>query len=731
MTLTLTLKNFKCWENQTFTFDEQGIVLLSGMSGKGKSTILNAILYVISGQVKNITMFGKEKVKSEVTLTLPSFTITRGKNPTVFTVKKDKEVLELEKAQTVIDSYFGSSFKHISYIDQDNQYSFVYLSPEAKMTFLRELLLSNEPIDTYREQTKQRLDRAKKEVIEHDTALGMSTSFIKSLSFTKQEPLLVGKRVITIDNVVDTMNTQKTNLEKSKKNRTILVNKRAHAEEWYNKQQKHKDIVTQLSLLGDKERFEKRLDELTHQKLRYEQQKEQREKQQKYLECIQLFEECTEKLHVVDRSFEAKLPSIDMLVNIYRHIVKLGDSMGDRTVEDLDLSLSDIQLNVQRLTDRLHPSLECPSCQTTLILKDNMLKTVTKDDSVVLDVKQLTTQLNLAKKQLDNVQKEKNRLEQQTIEYNDYIGRFDALLTTLNLSESDDFEAIQTLYRQQERTFMLLNSKREDASVQMNRFKPRGELTDVTADACSFEETIEELTTVKHTLKKIIELNTQLEAIGPIPEDMDSSTTNADKIKEYEVKIDTYTESYETLREWKRVHDMNQQYTELKESMDGHVHAKDYFNEEVKACELLLYYIKEAETSSIFEFIDGLNQHAGLYLEDFFPDEDLRVELVTTKELKSGKDKLGLFFEVSYKTIKGDIDILSGGQRDRVNLAFTLAFSELVDSKVLLLDECVSSLDSDTSDVVIDTLKEKYKNKLVICVAHQVNTGVFDKVIQI
>ena len=695
MTLTLTLKNFKCWENQTFTFDEQGIVLLSGMSGKGKSTILNAILYVISGQVKNITMFGKEKVKSEVTLTLPSFTITRGKNPTVFTVKKDKEVLELEKAQTVIDSYFGSSFKHISYIDQDNQYSFVYLSPEAKMTFLRELLLSNEPIDTYREQTKQRLDRAKKEVIEHDTALGMSTSFIKSLSFTKQEPLLVGKRVITIDNVVDTMNTQKTNLEKSKKNRTILVNKRAHAEEWYNKQQKHKDIVTQLSLLGDKERFEKRLDELTHQKLRYEQQKEQREKQQKYLECIQLFEECTEKLHVVDRSFEAKLPSIDMLVNIYRHIVKLGDSMGDRTVEDLDLSLSDIQLNVQRLTDRLHPSLECPSCQTTLILKDNMLKTVTKDDSVVLDVKQLTTQLNLAKKQLDNVQKEKNRLEQQTIEYNDYIGRFDALLTTLNRSESDDFEAIQTHYRQQERTFMLLNSKREDA------------------------------------LKKIIELNTQLEAIGPIPEDMDSSTTNADKIKEYEVKIDTYTESYETLREWKRVHDMNQQYTELKESMDGHVHAKDYFNEEVKACELLLYYIKEAETSSIFEFIDGLNQHASLYLEDFFPDEDLRVELVTTKELKSGKDKLGLFFEVSYKTIKGDIDILSGGQRDRVNLAFTLAFSELVDSKVLLLDECVSSLDSDTSDVVIDTLKEKYKNKLVICVAHQVNTGVFDKVIQI
>ena len=105
--------------------------------------------------------------------------------------------------------------------------------------------------------------------------------------------------------------------------------------------------------------------------------------------------------------------------------------------------------------------------------------------------------------------------------------------------------------------------------------------------------------------------------------------------------------------------------------------------------------------------------------------------MVTNKELKSGKDKLGLFFDVSYKTIKVDIDFLSGGQRDRVNLAFTLAFSELVQNKMLLLDECISSLDSETSDTVVDTLKEKYKGKLVMCVAHQVNTGVFDQVLNV
>ena len=127
-----------------------------------------------------------------------------------------------------------------------------------------------------------------------------------------------------------------------------------------------------------------------------------------------------------------------------------------------------------------------------------------------------------------------------------------------------------------------------------------------------------------------------------------------------------------------------------------------------------------------------MNSHASIYIEDFFPDEDISVSLVTNKELKSGKDKVGLFFEVNYKTMmKCDIDCLSGGQKDRINLAFTLAFSEMVNNRILLLDECISSLDAETSDTVIETLRDKYKGKLILCVAHQVNTGMFDQVVNV
>ena len=160
--LTLSLKNFRCWENKTFTFQDNGIVLISGISGKGKSTLLNAILFVITGNVKNVVTFGKEKANMEVVLSIQDLVITRGKNPTRFTVKQGMRIYEEDQAQHIINSYFGCDFKHISYIDQDNSNSFVYLSPEAKMTFLRNLLLSAEPIDDIKDKIKAKMDACKK-----------------------------------------------------------------------------------------------------------------------------------------------------------------------------------------------------------------------------------------------------------------------------------------------------------------------------------------------------------------------------------------------------------------------------------------------------------------------------------------------------------------------------------------------------------------------------------------
>ena len=76
-----------------------------------------------------------------------------------------------------------------------------------------------------------------------------------------------------------------------------------------------------------------------------------------------------------------------------------------------------------------------------------------------------------------------------------------------------------------------------------------------------------------------------------------------------------------------------------------------------------------------------------------------------------------------------DINSLSGGETSRVILAFTLALGEMFNTPLLMLDECTASLDSESTSIVFDTIKENFRNKTVLVVAHQCTEGIFDKII--
>ena len=78
-----------------------------------------------------------------------------------------------------------------------------------------------------------------------------------------------------------------------------------------------------------------------------------------------------------------------------------------------------------------------------------------------------------------------------------------------------------------------------------------------------------------------------------------------------------------------------------------------------------------------------------------------------------------------------DLKSLSRGEISRVVLAFTLALSEMFNTPILLLDECTSNLNQELIITVFDSIKDNFKDKLVILVAHQVVKGVFDKVIEL
>jgi ATP-binding cassette subfamily B multidrug efflux pump len=76
-------------------------------------------------------------------------------------------------------------------------------------------------------------------------------------------------------------------------------------------------------------------------------------------------------------------------------------------------------------------------------------------------------------------------------------------------------------------------------------------------------------------------------------------------------------------------------------------------------------------------------------------------------------------FENKYKTVLGERGVtLSGGQKQRVSLARAL----VKDPEILLLDDCLSAVDTDTEETILNNLKKLRKNKTTLIVSHRLSS---------
>lgn len=84
-------------------------------------------------------------------------------------------------------------------------------------------------------------------------------------------------------------------------------------------------------------------------------------------------------------------------------------------------------------------------------------------------------------------------------------------------------------------------------------------------------------------------------------------------------------------------------------------------------------------------------------------------------------------FPDKYDTIIGERGVtLSGGQKQRISMARAMA----KESKILILDDSVSAVDTKTETSILKTLKEDFKDKTIIMIAHRVSTiDTMDKII--
>lgn len=103
---------------------------------------------------------------------------------------------------------------------------------------------------------------------------------------------------------------------------------------------------------------------------------------------------------------------------------------------------------------------------------------------------------------------------------------------------------------------------------------------------------------------------------------------------------------------------------------------------------------------------------------DFGARSNDRKKIIEAAKASAVHDNI-IDFKEGYDTVIGERGVsLSGGQKQRISIARAL----LKDPEILILDDSVSAVDTDTEEKILKHLNETRKNKTNIIIAHRIST---------
>lgn len=823
--MKISLKNFGCYENKEFDFEEDKINLICGLSGCGKSTIFKAIHFCLFGIGQKIIKHGKKSC--EVNIIYKDLKICRTKKPNKLTVNSYED----QEAQLIINRIFSENFDTVAYIRQNQVKSFINLSPSDKLSFLEEIIFNELNIPDLKDKVKLAIKESNDKMIQIESEINTVIRFFEEMTLIDSESFkkLSKYNTSSVKKTIKTKELKQLNIQNDKAQKQSLITKLC------NELTENKVLITQtesnLSEINDlnqqiseidsslenikleddeiitkyKEQLKFILDNKNYEELKTKQKfittKIQTLKEKNIQSSKSKLQELNKLINPdLENQYNLELSKSEQKLNDYIEIQNLKNKVIDmhQTDEGLDKLNENLKTLELQLIDKREKlaflllsksKYDCPECSTILSFNSQNNSLCKYQEDIIMEndefIKKTESQIRSKTKKISAVNNEiaeyKKYLEQKKKYFDDIIKINDKYSHDLEDSKYDlsTYEADLVVCKTRICDYKKSISEHDNIKYKLDNNIFDGSISDLESELHELNELIDSTEfdsenvsnidlTEEELREKINEYNTINLNIQNYNSNKRKYNKKINKLKKKNLDLENnFLQNYNDVRYYEDIEneielirnllkDLDTQYEKnmidiqnLKQNLIDRKN-NDKYNEkdeeikflkndeqkikqEYSAALLLKEKILESEYTMINNIVNHISSTAQTYAELFFIDP-IYLSLQTFKVNKSSKTKKvkpQINLQITYKDIETEFNMLSGGEQSRVSLCFTLALAETFNSPLILLDECTSSLDSENTETIFDTLKTQLSDKTILVIAHQVIEGSFDKVLSL
>lgn len=730
--MKLILEHFRCFDKQTIIDfkKDNGVFLLNGPSGIGKSSIFKAIEFVLYGTVQKCTTYNRKKCKVE--LFFNGLHIVRTKTPNLLQVVYNEKTYIGTSAQEIINDRFGTYFHLTGIISQKSTKHFFSSSKEEKTIFLQSLLGDTTKIETWKAECKKRAKEYKERVTSSLSQIELVEEFLKKCEI-QMEPIVEEECKPYLHTIDACIQENKQNIHTLQQTISDVQKKESILQEYTELVKKYKQQKDECTIIEEKiisilqcnpqdikksNTIKERINEYHTSYMQTQKNMTYKAQSKKLLTQLESFK------HVQTIDTILRYKQLIPIVKRYK-VSTVGDVEKEyhkisnyiQTYTEVLSQLKELQTKVHYLQQTHHNIHACPNCNISLLVDDSGLKRYTEEN--VLHIIQEHTE------KINEIQKRglKEKLSALVSEKHKLDGVFPLIKGEHSHTSQYMEECIQTKEKYDELTAeykMILKQIKE---------QPR-EITDT-----NFVEHYSICTKYSNQLQEKERTEFQLvEMQKKLPSEYkgESVSTLTTKKDEMGKRLNYLMDIKEKIMEYKYAEKKYTEYLEYRTKCTEKHREYNEYKEKWHTVETFLSKILQTESETVESLCQQLNKEIESTISRFFPDNPISIQVVSSKVGEEGNRKFCIdiqCFDADANPIT--LDNLSGGEYDRCVLAFFLACNAYANTPIILLDECLSSLHSDAIEEIVQVIHEKCSTKFVCITLHQANLGLFDEVIQV